>query len=176
MPASEPADGQTPEAAIEQAPDTSVEDAQPRHLHAVSEPDTTAGPDADDPIDPDGEVADEQEPGRVRAALVWTRTAFAPQCGLYTDAPPSIAEIRARGRLGGQVAELGPLRTLSIGYSHFAVGNKIAMRTWEWVVDHPARIGTVALLVTLALVFPTTRHLLGYLLTPVVWAQQALLD
>lgn len=107
-------------------------------------------------------------------AQAWLRDAFTPDSGLYTDRQPSIAETVRRARDGSQLADTGPLRRLSVAHGYLAAANKAVCTTWVWVVDHPARLSVAAVLFGLAFAFPPVRHVLALLLTPVVWAQQAL--
>lgn len=145
---------------------------EPRHLHAVPLIEATAEP------EPPTSTVEPGVPTRSRAlvteTVTWLRTAFVPDSGLYTDRQPSIAETMRRAKHGGQLSAVGPLRTASTVHGYGAAANKAVALTWMWIVDHPARLGVVTVLVVLAIVYPPTRHVLGVLLTPAVWAQQAL--
>lgn len=151
-------------------------DSRVRHLHPVEGTETEpvegeiVAADHDDPAT-DGE----QERGEPPDFQVWLTAVFAPASGLYTERQPAIAETVRRAREGGQLPAAGPLRTLGIGYGYVAAGYKAVSDTTAWVVAHPARLAVLAVLVGLALVFPPTRYVAGYLLTPFVWAQHALL-
>lgn len=147
----------TPSAAAA-APTT---EEQQRHLHAV-------------PATPDTTAATEGAGGDRAAWTSWLAEAATPQSGLYTDRPLSLAEEWRRARDGAQLAERGPLRTAESAYGVVAVANKAAVRTWEWVVDHPARLAGVTALLALAAAFPGTRPLLAALLYPFAWAHAAL--
>lgn len=155
----------------------------PRHLYALpqdeNEP-TQAAPPSETEED---DEADAEEPASTLADRIdwpsvrsWAYQAFTPDSGLYTDRPLSVAEIVQRARHGDQVAANGPVRRISIAHGYVAAANKIALRSWEYVLDHQARTYVVAVLLAVALIIPATRHLVGYLLYPVVWAQQLLLD
>lgn len=138
--------------------------AASRHLHAV---------DAD--LAPEVSIPGVQPAARtVGPTAQWLRAAFTPDSGLYTDRQPSIAETVRRARRGSHLAEQGPLRTASTGYSWLAAANKAVCATWVWVVDHPARLAVVTTLAALALAFPPTRQFAVWLLTPVVWLHTAL--
>lgn len=106
--------------------------------------------------------------------IAWAREAVTPQSGLYTDRPPAVDEIVARAKRGAHLPETGPLRTAARIDGYVVAANKVAVRTWEFVVDHPARRITVAALLALAVLYPPTRAVLAFLLWPLAWAQQAL--
>lgn len=186
-----------PEAAV--APTQAT--ADPRHLRAVPETEettefpATAAADTATPEDAvEGPAAVEENEdgpgddsvlGRVKqlraptvdraAMLAWLKAAVTPESGLYTDRPASVGEIVRRAQHGTHLPEQGPMRAVSKGYGYVAAANKVTVRTWEWIVDHPARLAVVVVLLTVAIAFPVTRHLLGYLLAPITWVQQGLL-
>jgi hypothetical protein len=141
-----------------------------RHLRAVDA--TTLEPIED---------ATEEEVNRladvlrwVIRATAWMRTNFTPDSGLYADRQPSIEEIVRRAKGSDHLPDEGILRRLAIGYSYLAAANKAAAVTWAWIVDHPARLFVVGVLLALAMVFPPTRYAIAALLTPLTWIQQAL--
>lgn len=141
---------------------------QERHLHAV--PETLVETTTDIPV-----VTDDAEAGDIRPAwTIWLADAAKPQSGLYTDRPLSLAEEWRRAREGAQLSDRGPLRTAESAYGVLAVANKAVVRSWEWVVDHPARMAGVGALVALMAAFPGTRPLLAALLYPFAWAHNAL--
>ncbi len=148
---------------------------EPRHLHAVPLAETATDTEI---VEPEPEVPLDQANTNTRAAetFAWLREAFTPDSGLYADRQPSIAETMLRAHHGDQLSAVGPLRTVAKGHGYLAAANKAAMHTWVWIVDHPARLAVVTALLTLAIAYPPTRHLIGYLLTPFAWAHQALLD
>ncbi|MET9260372.1 hypothetical protein [Amycolatopsis sp. NPDC004079] len=96
--------------------------------------------------------------------LARAKATFAPQSGLYTDRQPSVKEILHHGLRGSQAPEAGLSRRIAAGYGMFAAANKIRVRTEEWIVDHPTRLGVAIVLIVLAALFPPTRFLLHGLL------------
>lgn len=143
---------------------------QPRHLHAVDATDTTS--EVDTTAEDSGSAG---EVGHSRAATTaWLRAAFTPRSGLYTEQQPAIAETVRRAHHGSHLPAAGPLRTASRAHGYLSAANKAVAHTWVWIVDHPARLTTVTLLLTLALAFPATRQALSLLLAPFSWAHHAL--
>lgn len=146
----------------------------PRHLYALpqNEHEPPESPAMSGTVE-----EDKDEPARIDWVSIrnWTYAAFKPDSGIYTDRPESVSEIVHRARHGEHVADHGPLRRISIAHGYLAAANKIALRSWEYVLDHQARTYVVAVLLATALLVPATRHLIAYLLYPVVWAQQLLL-
>ncbi len=157
-----------------------TEPEEPRHLHAVPVTESTidVAPSDTETVEPEPEVPPDEMGTNTRAAepFAWLREAFTPDSGLYTDRQPSIAETMRRARRGDQLSAVGPLRTAAIAHGWIAAGNKAVAITWGWISDHPARQAVLGVLLTLAVLYPPTRHLIGYSLTPFVWAQHALLD
>lgn len=151
----------------------------PRHLHAVHHSEETIEAEVKNTEVENTAPVAETDTGHTATSGTgggaWLRAAFTPGSGLYTDRQPSVAETVRRAKRGGQLADHGPLRVMAVGHGYFAAVNKAVCQTWIWVVDHPARLVVAGVLLTLAISFPTTRHLLGLLLTPVVWVQQALI-
>jgi len=111
---------------------------------------------------------------RTRAAWAWLATVFTPASGLYTDRQPAIAETVRRARDGSHLPDSGPVRVASQahGYGHAAL--VAVLDTVKWLAAHPARLAALTVLVTVALAFPPTRHVAGWLLTPFSWAHAAL--
>ncbi|RBM18083.1 hypothetical protein DI005_20020 [Prauserella sp. PE36] len=158
-----------------------------RHLRAVPAPAPESAVEitseipavVDVPADKTADAAAES-PGEAptvadrRAWLTWLATVLRPNSGLYTDRPTSIQEEWRRMRYGGQVADRGPLRAAETAYGAFAVANKTVVKTWEWIVDHPARYATVSALVVLAALFPLTRPLVAAVLFPFAWIYSVL--
>src|SRR5699024_898649 len=169
------------------------ESAEVRHLHPVedspAEPVESVEQDAEAPAEAPAEVtaeataevtaeatADEAEPdgSRVAALAAWAWLAFTPASGLYTARQPRLEDTVGRARDGDQLPDSRPLRLASQahGYSHAAF---VAVAdTAKWIAAHPARLGVLAALVAVALAFPATRHVAGFLLTPFAWAHTAL--
>ncbi|RAS57831.1 hypothetical protein C8D87_12114 [Lentzea atacamensis] len=108
------------------------------------------------------------------ALVLAARELIVPHSGLYTDRPATPAEIVRRARLGSQVPAAGVLRAASTAYGYGAAGATVLLRTVEWVIRHPARLGLAVLLLALALAFPATRQVAVFLLTPFTWAHDAL--
>lgn len=134
----------TPEAAADLG-----EDVEARHPHAVPN-ESAAGTTGDTPVA--GVPADaEAGPAGQRAeqAAAFLRAAFTPASGLYTDRLPSIAETVRRAKAGAHVAEAGPLHKASTAYGYLAAAIKAVAITVMWLVEHPARLLTVLLLVAL---------------------------
>lgn len=145
---------------------------QPRHLHAVTVSESAAEITAEFP--PVAAGRGNGVRGQASGAMSVVRAVFIPDSGLWHDRQPSIAETARRARRGGHVAERGPLRVISTVHGYLAVANKAVCQTWLWIVEHPARLVTVLAVLGLAIAFPPTRHLLAWLLTPIVWVQHAL--
>jgi hypothetical protein len=143
----------------------------PRRLHAVDPTESAPGlVEIEDVQDHPDSTTD----STIVRGVAWLREAFTPDSGLYTDRQPSIAETMRRAKAGRQLADTGPLRVLGTAHGYVAAANKAVVRTWEWVVDHPARLAVFTALMVLAVAFPPTRQLLAWLLAPITWVQQAL--
>lgn len=182
-----------PEPSTEQPGPNSATGA-PRHLHPVptNEPvqDAPAAHSTEDDHDAAGQVADsdeqpaETEPhptglsARSRvdlsALLTWGRATFTPDSGLFSTRPLAVDEVLDRARRGSQLADAGPLRAVSTVHGYAAAGVKVALRSIDWVVEHLARTAVGLVLLTALLIYPPTRMVLGYALTPAVWAHDLL--
>lgn len=153
-------------------------EAEVRYLHPVEDTPDGAAEDAEAHADAVGEEAqgesESESAGRLAVLTPWLVQVFTPASGLYTERQPTIAEIVRRARDGDQLPDSGPLRFASQahGYSHAAF--VVVADTAKWLAAHPARLGVLCALVAVALAFPATRHVAGFLLTPVAWAHQAL--
>lgn len=167
-----------------QASPASGAESTVRHLHPVE---TTSTPEPiegelveGEEVEPghdendEGQGEDNEDDGRLRGACGWVVSTFTPASGLYTDRQPSIEETLRRARDGAQLPESGPLRAASRAYGYGAAAATAALETGKWVVAHPARLAVIATLMTLALLFPPTRHALAVSLSPLVWLHTAL--
>lgn len=180
------------------APEPSTEQPGPnsatgaaRHLHPVptNEPvqdspaaqstenenntveDTDEQPAEVDPTDPTGSSRVD-----LTALLAWGRATFTPDSGLWTTRPLAPDEVLDRARRGSQLADAGPLRTASAAHGRVSAAAKITLRTIEWVFfDHIARFAVALVVLTALCVYPPTATVLGYALTPLVWAHDLLI-
>lgn len=145
----------TPRSMDAAAPDNTNDDtAACPPLYAV--PDETAAETTGEiptVVDASAAAADvaEPEPGknreRAEKALVFLKTAFTPQSGLYTDRQPTIAETVRRAEAGDHLGLAGPLRKAAIGYGYFTAAVDAVCLTVMWLARHPARL-LLTLLVT----------------------------
>ena len=152
------------------------EQEPPRHLYALPAEEPDESPEVDETAESTEEFVDTSGP-RVEWMAVWdwAREAFSPDSGLYSDRPESVREIVDRAKRGTQVAEHGPLRKISVAHGYLAAANKVTLRSWEWVLDRQARTCVAVVLLVLLVAIPQIRHLIAYLLYPLVWVQQLLL-
>ncbi|MHA6801772.1 hypothetical protein [Bounagaea algeriensis] len=185
----------------ETAPDTTAEEstpdsaataaAEPRHLYPVPDDATVPDDDAAQSAESDngtGEDTGEQEAAAesrpagsstrsrvdLAALLAWGRATFTPQSGMWSHRPLAPDEVLDRARRGNHLADAGPLRTAAIADSYAAAGTKAVLRCGDWLLDHPARRVVAAVLLTALVLYPPTRMVLGYALTPAVWAHDLL--
>lgn len=89
-------------------------------------------------------------PGQRPAWAGWLAGAFTPQSGLYTARAAAPREVVHRARVGGQLADAGPLRIAARAYGYWQAAGKVTTRSVEWLLfDHPARTLLVAVLVVM---------------------------
>ncbi len=162
--------------------------AEPRHLHPVPDdatvPTDPAAQSTDEAASAEGEastIGDEAaEPTLSRsrvdasALLAWGRATFTPDSGLLSTRPLAVDEVLNRARHGSQLADAGPLRAVSTVHGYTAAAVKTALRSIDWIVEHLARSAVGLVLLTALLIYPPTRMVLGYALTPAVWAHDVL--
>lgn len=172
-----------PEPSTEQLAPNSATGA-PRHLHPVPTNEPVQDAPAAHSTEEDHntvEDTDEQPAGLsarsrvdLTALLTWGRATFTPDSGLLSTRPLAVDEVLDRARRGSQLADAGPLRAVSTVHGYAAAGVKVALRSIEWVVEHLARTAVGLVLLTALLIYPPTRMVLGYALTPAVWAHDLL--
>ncbi|GAA4891285.1 hypothetical protein [Saccharopolyspora cebuensis] len=115
----------------------------------------------------------ERGAGGVGRAGRWL-AALRPQAGILSDPQPSVTEELRRARCGEHLASQGWLRRAATGYGYAAAGNAVVAVTWRWVVDHPARLAVVSVLLGLAVLWAPSRQVLIWLLWPLAAAHEAL--
>src|SRR5699024_3538274 len=157
--------------AVEDSSDAAVEQDADTHAESTTEEGQAT---VEEPVEGSVAVSESESAGRFAALTPWLVQAFTPCSGLYTERQPTIAETVRRARDGDQLPDSGPLRLASQvhGYGHAAFS--AAVDTAKWLTAHPARLAVLFTLLAVALAFPTTRHMAGFLLTPFAWAHTAL--
>lgn len=126
--------------------------------------------------DEDEEFADEPDSGwDLSGWLTWARDVFTPQSGMWTTRPLAPAEVVDRARHGQQLTDAGPLRAVSTAHGYASAAAKLPMRAVEWLFcEHLARAAVALVLLTALCLYPPTAAVLGYGLTPLVWAHDLL--